>query len=319
MIREIKENLIKPVLARSEVSYNQMSLRKAVSHHKLIRLKLKPPIGCPGSPEHYYHFLFDVVVPLQCLILNSQSNARFIVGECGIFNDLLPLIFPGRIIPQDSLNGEQKITEMKLVGMNPRAIHYDQSLLDQLKKSISASLGADLSGAQNKILLIERIAPAKFYTSEEARVKGAGSERRSIPNHEELRHYLQTRVKPPFVLENVQLEKMSLKQQVEMFDQAALVIGQHGAGLANLLWSRQSTHVIELLHRPNLNYFEKLSRYKKLPYHVYRTYHNHEPVNIPHFTEWISQSSALHSYFDFLGINRIRPDHSLDIKGELIP
>ena len=297
MISEIKENLIKPVLARSEVFYNQMSLRKAVIKSELVRLKLKPPIGCPGSPQHYYHFLFDVVAPLQRLILNSEVKVRFIVDDCGIFNKQLPLIFPGRIVSPDSLNGHQKITELKLVGMNPRAIYYDQQLLDQLKGSIAASLGADLSGPQNKILLIERIAPAKFYTSDRAHVKGAGSVRRSIPNHQELREYLQSQVKDPFVLENVQLEKMSLKQQVEIFDRSALVIGQHGAGLANLLWTRAGTQVLEFLHQANLNYFEKLSRYKKLTYHIYRTAHKHDPVNISRFREWMNRNRALNPYF----------------------
>ena len=39
---------------------------------------------------------------------------------------------------------------------------------------------------------------------------------------------------------------MDIKEQVRLFAEAKLVIGQHGAGLSNIVASSQSTHVIEV-------------------------------------------------------------------------
>ena len=41
------------------------------------------------------------------------------------------------------------------------------------------------------------------------------------------------------------LETMDIKEQVRLFAEAKLVIGQHGAGLSNLVASSQSTQVVE--------------------------------------------------------------------------
>jgi len=42
------------------------------------------------------------------------------------------------------------------------------------------------------------------------------------------------------------LETMDTKEQIRLFAEAKLVIGQHGAGLSNIVASSQSTHVIEV-------------------------------------------------------------------------
>ncbi len=45
------------------------------------------------------------------------------------------------------------------------------------------------------------------------------------------------------------LEDLSVSQQVNLFNNADCVIGTHGAGLANLVFSRSSAHIIEIVDR----------------------------------------------------------------------
>lgn len=61
-----------------------------------------------------------------------------------------------------------------------------------------------------------------------------GVTRRSLENHQGLREALAVHYGDAF--QNVILEGRSLKDQFELFRGARLVIGQHGAGLANCLW-----------------------------------------------------------------------------------
>ena len=43
------------------------------------------------------------------------------------------------------------------------------------------------------------------------------------------------------------LEELDLFSQIKFFKNAKIVIGAHGAGLSNLIWSRESTKVFELM------------------------------------------------------------------------
>ncbi len=61
--------------------------------------------------------------------------------------------------------------------------------------------------------------------------------------------------------EILDLDKMTLIDQINAFQQATDVIATHGAGLVNLLWSRPGTKVLEIVHKfsakkvyPNLSY-----------------------------------------------------------------
>ena len=57
--------------------------------------------------------------------------------------------------------------------------------------------------------------------------------------------------------ENIELKGMGFKRQVELFDDAEIIVGAHGAGLSNIVFCRQSTKLLELI--PS----------KDIPPHVY--------------------------------------------------
>jgi capsular polysaccharide biosynthesis protein len=65
----------------------------------------------------------------------------------------------------------------------------------------------------------------------------------------------------------IALERLSIKAQVGLFRDAELIIAPHGAGLANLIWSRPACSVLELLMDAYVNWgFRHLAAMKGLNY-----------------------------------------------------
>lgn len=70
--------------------------------------------------------------------------------------------------------------------------------------------------------------------------------------------------------ECVRLELLTVKEQVELFQRAEIVVGPHGAGLTNLAYCRPGTAVLEIspTSRP-CRYFHCLSHLNELAFRVY--------------------------------------------------
>ena len=64
--------------------------------------------------------------------------------------------------------------------------------------------------------------------------------------------------------ETVDLDTMSIKEQVQTFAEATHIVSPHGAGLVNLLWCQEGTNVFELTHKA---FFEK-KVYPVLSHHL---------------------------------------------------
>lgn len=63
---------------------------------------------------------------------------------------------------------------------------------------------------------------------------------RRVTNEVELMRKLE-----PMGFRHVVLEEMPLKEQIQLFQQAEMVVGPHGAGLANVVFSKRSTRLVE--------------------------------------------------------------------------
>lgn len=77
-------------------------------------------------------------------------------------------------------------------------------------------------------------------------ISRANASKRRMVNEEEVAEFLRA-----FGFESVTLEEMSYLEQIEMFADASVVIGQHGAGLTNLLYVPPETTVIEIFSSPD--------------------------------------------------------------------
>ena len=65
----------------------------------------------------------------------------------------------------------------------------------------------------------------------------------------------------------IKLSELSFDEQIELFNNAKVIIGSHGAGLTNLIFSKESTRIIEI-GDPNYScyVFKNISKIQKLNY-----------------------------------------------------
>ena len=65
----------------------------------------------------------------------------------------------------------------------------------------------------------------------------------------------------------LKLTKLSFKQQIEIFSNAKIIVAPHGAGLANIVFCKKNTKIIEIKPRNHPNkVYETISKINKLNY-----------------------------------------------------
>jgi hypothetical protein len=231
--------------------------------HKHIHLTIRNRYG---SVQHYYHFLLGMLVPLV-LRLEAQDPldpAVFVVRSCGPLDRHLRAIEPAHLVIVDPETHEamksdparsagSSIVYEELQGHDDASGRaYDRSILTDAAAAIRRRLGEDiprhpvgveLARPGPRVLFIGRSVDP-FYDTAEAEIRTSGAQRRSIPNFVDVSAALQ-QVFPD--LQTLTLEQLSLAQQIACFETTDLVIAQHGAALANLLFSRPATKVPEIL------------------------------------------------------------------------
>jgi Glycosyltransferase 61 len=229
----------------------------------------------PGSIEHFYHFLLGFFVPLIhqiSITWRDRRLGRIFVRSCGPMDRILREIGDGRleIIDKQLHSRMRKPTapdsslRCKPLDLMPPAIQFvtlqgcdypstfdarkfarvreTWGSFENVRKEIE-TVGRDWIQSDARILLIERGSGDPFYWSERSEAKGSGRERRSVNNHRELYHALLQKHNGCL---NVVLEEIPLARQFALFSLADIIIAQHGAALANLIWARAGATIIEI-------------------------------------------------------------------------
>jgi len=294
-MRTIIPKFIRRRMGALTTAYNQRKILELTKSSKLIFLDPVSPGMCSGNIEHYYHFIFDLILPLNCLIKKTSPDVIFIIKDFGIYTDRLQHLFPGRIKINNEINIPRNTKRINLIGMNPKCVHFRSGTLESFKRDICRNLDVAQDDRPNKILLIERLPPDPNLITN-ATSEDGGTTRRSILNHDDLTSILRSMVRSPLEFHNLQLEKMTLKEQVHYFDRALIVIGQHGAGLANCIWMKRESMVIELNNKSS-NFFQTLCKLKKHHYFLYKTLGKHITIDISNFANWILNDAKLRSFF----------------------
>ena len=242
-----------------------------------------------GSPEHYFHFLLGFLVPLIYHLSTSWATTPFsklLLRSCGPFDSILREFGDERITILDrdehremadvarsasvanaiGLDGVRFVT---LNGWDDPA-EYSRRRFATVRDILMRSPGVRSAiplAAENwsphgpRVLLIQRGPSPEFYHSDRSEMPGSGDERRSIPNHQELHYALCKRYGR---LGTIVPERLSFSHQIALFSMADIIIAQHGAALANVIWARSDATVIEIsprsLHPKHQNLFSDLSR-----------------------------------------------------------
>ena len=128
----------------------------------------------------------------------------------------------------------------------------DPARLQAFRDAFPHVTGVPLAvGGARAAVVLDRGPAHPFYTGDAVgmrgtpEIEGTGSSRRSLPNADVIGQrvggHLTTRV--------VDAAALAPPAQVDVFARAQVLVGQHGAGLANMIWMRAPGLVVEILPR----------------------------------------------------------------------
>jgi hypothetical protein len=266
----------------------------------------------PGSVQHYYHFMMGFVVPLIHVwpeVVSKAAGRPIYVRSCAVMDPILnTLKLEGLCILPLSTHSSLKENTDDLcrtghqldyvtVSAYDNPAEYDREvfsevrakLFDRLAVEIAAervSLEPMFKGDGPRVLIIDRLPPDPFYKSEDCESKGGGSERRSVENIVKLTELARSRFTS---VASVTLEGRSLASQMALFSMADIIVAQHGAALANLLWARKGANVVEILSTRHIGsqlvpyIFSNLSAVMGLHHDVLHQPIEHGPVSVKDF------------------------------------
>lgn len=242
---------------------------------KLRSVRIRPDTGqASGYLWHFGHFMHDLVMPLTDWLVDSNVQPHHIClyikdspdQSVGPFRDMIkPLLgIQASLVSVEEFQNLQ-VDELVLHGymFGP----YEPSSLANIQRWILPRFDLRRKADQPDILLIERALGTHGFEQREdvpEDIKQTGVQRRHIKNHAEIAALLSERYKGRF--RNVILEDMPLADQVGLFHHAKLVIGQHGAGLNNLIWMNDPHGMVIELTPCDIKTFENLCAAKGIHY-----------------------------------------------------
>ena len=285
-----------PLAERLRVALNQAYLRKVAGTVPRLLLAPRPPTGCGGSVAHYYHFVFDLMMPLSRLFPAGRPPMTFQLRSFGPLTGAIRDVFGEaiEILPESGPASTERCAT--LLGMNPRCVRSICRDLEDFRRFVLGRFSVNDVREPDTVVLIERMPPDPYFL-QFAEGGGAGASRRSLMNHQALQEWLSGAVRSPYRFLNLRLETMPLREQVETFSRTALVMGQHGAGLANIAWMARGQVIVELddMVRPH---FALIARSRRCDYLRYRLAAPHAVVDVPGFRDWLGRQPALRNFFN---------------------
>jgi hypothetical protein len=286
-------HLFKDFFVLWKVWRNQRQIIKtAHSSTRRIYIDAKPLLI--GSIDHYYHAIFDLFLPLSLLIKKAPTETTFLLPGIGPMTKTLLKIFPQKV---QVCEGNQKACKVKLLGMDPNGLGVFKFKIQSLREVAFQNLNIKRSQQRNLILLVERVAPDEYYLTT-SKAKTSGNWRRSITNHQQLQEMIGQEIYEGYEFRNVVLEEMSIEDQISHFHSAAVVIAQHGAGLANIIWMEKNGIVVEFGLKA-LPHFKKIckGRHTYLEYGAFEECHIR--IDIEEFRRWLYAQAELKKYLRY--------------------
>jgi len=201
-----------------------------------------------GHWSNYYHWFVDSVPRLYALHhpeIQRLKSIKLYLSD-NISSDYVDII--KKLIPSN--------VEIIYKSHNSRILAKSYIHLPYLTTDWAGHLPKDyIEFYRWSIYSLYDLSPKTFKRNNNIFITRKNADCRKIINEEELYPMLQ---KKGFSVH--QLEKMKLKDQIALFVDANAIIGQHGAGLTNMLYSENAT-VIELFstNYPGLYHYRLLA------------------------------------------------------------
>ena len=201
-----------------------------------------------GSVQQYYHFLLGYLAPIFKWT-SAHPERRIAVRDCGPMNrwlELLPeecdveIMSVGDVL--HILAGDLQSHKI-LRGMDfpSRFSAPDLEVFAARTRAIAEQRGREFSSSPHTIVT-DRSSFDEFFATPGAEWPESGSQKRSVPN---LSAIVKSWDDPTVqLLDGAQSE---ISEQILLHSRARILIGQHGAGLTNMIWMQRDSWVIEIL------------------------------------------------------------------------
>ncbi len=234
-----------------------------------------------GNTKHYYHFVVDAWVPLA-LFLQRFPGAKCLLPktELGNFSQIVD-----KWLPQPSEH--RWAIRIAIRGLNPKFVKTTAEQWKTARDWTFERLNLSLEPRKfcKLILLIDR--------TDEGEDRGA--ERRSISNMDQLEALLKSALQDGLELRRVDLARLPWREQVMLFRDAQLVIGQHGAGLVNMLWMQNDAPVVEIGNFRS--HFVHLAQQTNRPHFCFEAVSDHPQLSLGAFARFLRDKPSLASFF----------------------
>ncbi|WP_339271265.1 glycosyltransferase 61 family protein [Paenibacillus sp. FSL R5-0470] len=182
--------------------------------------------------HNYFHWLYDVLprlamlktsgIPYTSIIMNPNPYGPFVEQTWAMLG----------------------ISESSVIRTNPEAyFEADQLLVPSLM--MNSHYPPWTTDTLRKLLLPHKEStlptPERIYIS-----RNKASTRRLVNEEEVIRCLEEYSIQP------IYLEDWTVAQQIQLFASAKVIMGAHGAGLANLAFCQSGTQVIEIVHEQHV-------------------------------------------------------------------
>ncbi len=227
-------------------------------HRRKPRVLLVPN-HWSGSVQEFYHFLLGYLGPIMVWVARHPDK-QIAVRDCGPMNAWLDAflddvdmqvfnpgamlhLFAGKVHKSAVLAGFDDPERFRTESLR----EFRALALDKVQSASRANESLvprnDTSTHEQTITVIDRASSGEFNSTPAAEVPASGAAVRSIPNLREAiaEAGLADRAA---IVDSAHLDPFD---QVRMFEKTSILIGQHGAGLANILWMNPGSTVIEVL------------------------------------------------------------------------
>ena len=172
----------------------------------------------------FFHWICDVLPRIEAASNQENRKRTLMIPAMATFPYVAPSLEPYGFADVCILSWKEKIrcADLLIVTQAAPTGNYRPSLMKALRSRFREHFGV---GRPSRKLFISRSRALRRRISNEDQVEGV------IVRHG---------------FERVFLEELSFAQQVRLAGSAKVMVGNHGAGLANMLWMAPETTVLEL-------------------------------------------------------------------------
>jgi len=242
-----------------------------------------------GSVQQYYHFLLGYLAPIFAWT-ERHPERSIAVRDCGPMNRWFDLLRPEHDV---EIMHVGDVLHVLAGNLQPNTVLRGWDFPDRFSAAdIRRFAGATRSIAANRfdspgescrVIVSDRASSDGFFATPAAEWPESGSQKRSVPNLAQIIESLQRA--DVCTLDGATTD---IYQQILLHSSAHILIGQHGAGLTNMIWMPPGSHVIEILPpMPDdaTNIFRNLARTLGLRHTTVPQASVHAPIDAAELTQ----------------------------------